>query len=282
MRMEASMFDSEAMTRLTERQKIELLKKLADGDSPEEECGRVCENLMRDASPSVRRMAIEGLWGIADPRHIKSLMDIVSGDSDDEVRASAASVLGTYVWHGLEGEVPRRHFQRVRDFLMEAVRDERNPLPVRRSALEAVSFDPDDEVAELIEWGYKHPDRELNLSAIFAMGRSQCERWVRILGVEMQSEDRERRLEAIHSAGEGYMQGLTPTLRNLVLSPDREIRIAAMWSLAHTGGPGAVEQLELCAGSSDEEIRRNAEDAILEYQAVYSADEDESDADEED
>jgi HEAT repeat protein len=273
---EAEMQDTDGVTRLSERQKIDLLKKLAEGRTSEEECARLCACLMRDRSPSVRRLAIEGLWGISDPRHIEPLIASVRTDDDVEVRASAASVLGTYVWRGLEEEVPQRHFHRVRRFLVEVVRDEGSPLPVRRAALEAVSFDPDEEVAELIEWGYTQADRELNLSAIFAMGRSQCERWVKHLASEMLSKDRERALEAVNAAGEGYLQSLTPILRNMVLCPDRDIRIAAMWALAHSGGPGALEQLELCAASSDNEVRRNASDAILEYQSVYSGDEEDA------
>ncbi len=262
------MLDVEKVTHLSERQKLELLKKVADGKTSEEECGRLCECLMRDLSASVRRLAIEGLWGISDTKYVEPLIATVSTDEDMNVRASAASVLGTFVCRGLEEETPPLSYHRVRDFLVDVIRNEKMPLLVRRSALEGASFDPDDRVAELIAWGYTHTDREVNLSAIFAMGRSQCDRWVPFLAREMQSSDHERRLEAINAAGEGYLQPLTPMLRNLAMSSDKEIAIAGIWSLAHTGGPGALEQLELCATSSDAEISRNASDAISEYRTV--------------
>ena len=274
------MLDAEKVIHLSERQKLDLLKKVADGKTPEDECSRLCECLMRDVSASVRRLAIEGLWGISDVKYVEPLIAAARSDDDMNVRASAASVLGTFVCRGLEEESPPPSYHRVRDFLLEVIRDEKTSLLVRRSALEAVSFDPDDKVAELIAWGYTHSDREVNLSAIFAMGRSQCERWVPFLAREMQSSDRERRLETINAAGEGYLQPLTPMLRNLCMSSDKELAIAAIWALAHTGGPGAVEQLELCATSSNAEISRNASDAISEYRTVHTRGRDDAEGEE--
>jgi len=275
------MIDPDAVTRLPERQKIDLLKRLAENEYQEEDAEELCRTLMQDPSPSVRRLAIEGLWGATDPRHIEALIAVVRSDRDPEVRASAASVLGTYVYHGMEQEVLPPFYYRVRNFLVETVRDERNDMLLRRSALEAVSFDGGEDVADLIKWAYAHSDRELNLSAIFAMGRNHYDRWVEYLWKELSGDDRERKLEAVNAARDGWMRRLTPLLRNLAMSADREIAIAAIWALARAGGPGALEQLELCAESSDEDIRRNAADAIIEYQGYQSSD-DESGLDDED
>jgi HEAT repeat protein len=274
------MLDVQKVVRLSERQKMDLLQKVAEGQTSETEGEELCECLLSDRSASVRRMAIEGLWGIGDPRHIDTLFRAVLSDDDVEVRASAASVLGTYVYRGLDEEIVQEEFERVRTFLVRAVRDEKKPWLVRRMALEAVSFDPGDDVGDLIEWAYKHDDREVNLSAIFAMGRSQAERWTQKLVSELHSSDRERKLEAINAAGEGYLEDLTPYLRNMALGPDHEVQQAAIWALSHTGGPGALEILELCAESPDEEVKQTAQDAIGEYQTVFSGEGDEGDSDE--
>ena len=131
---------------------------------------------------------LDAYWralGVTDPRHIEALIGVVTGDNDAEVRASAASVLGTYVFHGVEQEVLPPFYFRVRNFLVETVRDESNDMLVRRAALEAVSFDGGEDVADLIKWAYAHSDREMALSAIFSMGRNHYDRWVECLAKEL-------------------------------------------------------------------------------------------------
>lgn len=263
------MLDVSAMSRLSEEEKMNLLKKMAESETDAEDWEKLCEFFIGDTSASVRRLAIEFLWGTGETRFIEPLMESTLKDEDEQVRASAASVLGTFIYEGLDEESPPDYYFRVRDFLINCILNNANPIPVRAAALEAVSFDPEEEVTDLIDWAYRHEDREMNLSAIFAMGRNHGERWVPHLARELNSDDRERKLEALQAAQEGYMMGLTPILRNLALIKDKELRIHAIWALAHAGGPGALEILELCAESADEETRSNANEAIEEYHVCH-------------
>jgi HEAT repeat protein len=142
-------------------------------------------------------------------------------------------------------------------------------------AIEALSFDADEAVHDLIDWAYRHPSAEVRMTAIFAMGRSHSPRWSEAILAELDSPEKRLQLEAVNAAADAGIQAATPKLRNFALSKDKEIRLAAIWGLAHTRGPGSLETLETCAQSEDEETRNVANDAIEEYYSAERGEEDE-------
>lgn len=269
------MVDRESLARMTEQEKVELLNRVTSGEETCESAFVLYSALMDDGSAEVRKLAISAVWDAPELQYIEPLIDKVEHDPDPEVRARAASILGIYVHEGVVMmELPERELMRVRSFLLGTVRNEAVPMLVRRLALEALSFDTGDDVAELIEWGFGHPDKDVKMSALFAMGRSSSERWIDTIVAELNAEDRDLKLEAIGAAGEAFIEEATPTLRSLAMSKDRDVRLQAIWALARTRGPGALEVLELCATDRDEEIRHVAEDAIEEYRAYEEETED--------
>jgi len=250
---------------MNEQEKLELLSRLADGEGWSGTFEPVYLKLAEDESPKVRAAAIVALWDLASPEHIDMLMSKAESDPDTTVRGKAASVLGVYIYEGDIEELDEARFLHVRRFLLDLAQDPDEELLVRRMAIEALSFGNDEEVHDLIAWAYEHPNTEMKLSAVFAMGRSGAPRWHQIILEELKSADRQIKLEAINAANESGLQAATPALRNLVASRDKDIAIAAIYALSHTRGPGALETLEMCALAEDDEVRRSAEDALDEF-----------------
>jgi len=261
---------------MTEQEKLDLLHQVSDADEWQSCFEPLYSCLMEDDSPKVRQEAIGALWEVADQRHIEPLMLKAEKDPDVAVRAKAAGVLGIYVYDGVvEGLLPESDLVTVRSFLLDLAQNPSEELMVRRMAIEALSFDADDVVQDLIEWAYHHQQPEMRMTAIFAMGRSRNPRWTDAILAELDSSDHAIQLEAINAAGDAGLARATPRLRILAAAKDRELATAAIWALAHTGGPGAIETIEMLSQSDDEEIRHVANEAIEEfYQTSRDAEED--------
>lgn len=261
---------------MNEEEKLDLLHQVSDSDEWQSCFEPLYVRLMDDDSPKVRQEAIGALWEVADERHIEALMRRAEKDPDVGVRAKAASVLGIYIYDGaVEGVLKESQFIAVRSFLLDLAQSPSEDLLVRRMAIEALSFDADDAVQDLIEWAYRRPEPEMRMSAIFAMGRSRNPRWIDAIMAELDSTDHALQLEAINAAGDAGIPAATPRLRVLAAAKDKEIAIAAVWALAHTAGPGAIETIEMLTQSDDEEVRHAANEALEEfYQAARDEEED--------
>ncbi len=262
------MLNPDELTLMTEREKLDLIVEMDDPRGWGEYFEPVLEKLIADESPRVRQAAIVVLWDLADPRFIEPLMDIAQSDKDDEVRGKAASVLGIYVYEAVTtGMLDEVQCIGLRRFLLDLAANTREPLIVRRMAIEALSFDSDDTVHDLIAWAYDQPSEEMRMTALFAMGRSGSPRWYDQIIEGLDSTEKRIKLEAINATAEAPVAAATPTLRNMARLPDRDVRAAALWALAHTRGPGALETIEMCALSDDPDLCRAAEDALEEYHA---------------
>ena len=260
---------------MTEGEKLSFLRSVAELESWQESFTPLYERLIEDESPKVREEAVAGFWDIADPGHIALLTRKAENDPSVQVRAKAVSVLGIYIYEGVVNmNLDEKDLITVRRFLLDTANDPDEDVLVRRMAIEALSFDADDEVHALIEWAYEHSEIEVRMSALFSMGRSQSARWYDTILAEMDSKDKRIRLEAANAAGEAQLREATAKLRVLAGHSDRELALAAIWALSRTRGPGALETLEMCQQSKDEEISRVARMAIEEYWHAAEFDED--------
>ena len=224
--------------------------------------------MIRDESPEVRKRAAMGFWEFPESKYGRMLMEVAESDRDVDVRAAAISVLGAFIFEGaVTAQLPEDVFLGIKRFLLEIVGEEPRPMLLRRMALEALSFDTDDRIADLVQWAYENPDPDVRGSAILCMGRGSPERWRPSILAEVASENRQYKILAINAAGDSALWEATPKLRALAMSHDKEIRLCAIWALARTRGPGALELLEMCGTDEDEEVRTAAEDAIEEYHA---------------
>lgn len=192
--------------------------------------------LLADNEPQVRIHAMRLLVECEDYRLVPIYIDLLSTDSNVAVRAEAASMLGIFVQFGEFDDIPDKVHHQIEDVLLEALNGEDDPV-VRRRALEALGFSSRDEVPVLIESSFNRQDPDWQASAIFAMGRSNDQRWADHVLRTIASEDRQVRLAAVQAAGELELALARPLLLRLLEDEfDEAIAGAAIWSLSQIGG----------------------------------------------
>lgn len=234
-----------------------------------------------DEDPQVRATAIRGFWFSPSPELLDRLIEIARQDASPFVRAQAISALGIYVYEGemadydfdwgpmteimREDELPQADFIRVRDFLLSVYADQTRSLDERRFAVESLGFLSDPEIVELIKEAYDRSEREMKISALFAMGRSGLVRWADILKKELYNPDQDIQREAIRAVGEIGMDELGEDLLQLTYADDQEIMLEAVEALGQTGWEGAFERLDELTSDLDPEIAQVAEEALEEW-----------------
>jgi HEAT repeat protein len=234
-----------------------------------------------DEDPNVRATAIRGLWVSPPPALLDRLIEIANQDPSPLVRARAISGLGIFMYEGemadydfdwgpmaeimREDEIPQADFVRARDFLLDVYADETRSLDERRFAVEALGFLSDPEIADLVQEAYSQPEREMKISALFAMGRSGLVRWIEILKKELYNSDHDIQREAIRAVGEIGMEELGEDLWRLTFAEERETMLEAILALGQTGWEGGFERLDDLTADSDPEIAEFAQEALEEW-----------------
>jgi HEAT repeat protein len=193
-------------------------------------------SLLTDDESQVRVRAMHLLVECEDHRLVPTYIDFLTNESDVAVRAEAASMLGIFVQLGEFDDIPDDVHRQIEDVLLEVLNGE-DDSSVRRRALEALGYSSRIEVPVLIESSFKRQDPEWKASAIFAMGRSNDERWADEVLRAIVSEDRRIRLAAVQASGELALKAARPLLLNLLEEEfDEVIAGAAIWSLSQIGG----------------------------------------------
>jgi len=224
--------------------------------------GAVFRLCLGDEDARVRALAIEGLWEDRDWHLASILTRLLREDPVAEVRAVAATALGEFVLQGELQDQAQVRVARVREALFEALEPSREPLEVRRRAMESLAYASDDRVPALIEAAYYDEEASMRVSALFAMGRSADPRWAPLVLQELQSSHPEMRYEATRACGELQLAQAVPLLRELVQDRDREVQETAIWTLGQIGGPEARRILEACYEQGDEFICEAIEEAL--------------------
>lgn len=192
--------------------------------------------LLTDPEPQVRIRAMRLLVECEDAHLVPTYIALLTTDSDAAVRAEAASTLGMFVQLGEFEDIPADLHHRIEDVLLKVLNREA-VASVRRRALEALGFSSRDEVPVQIESSYNRQDPDWQASALFAMGRSNDERWADKVLRMMASENRQVRLAAVQAAGELGLAAARPLLLRLLEDEfDETIAGAAIWSLSQIGG----------------------------------------------
>ena len=266
---------------LTPEERIAFLESLLENSAPWTDNGLIFVQFLDDNDPQVRALAIRGLWYYPEPALIDRLIEMAEQDPSPLVRARAVNGLGIYMYEGemadygydfgpmteilREEELPQADFVRAKEFLQSVYADGTRSLDERRFALEALSFLSDPEVADLVEEAYNQPEREMKISAVFAMGRSGLIRWTDILGRELYNDDWEIQREAIRAVGEMGLDELGKDLSRLTYADEREIMLEALAALAQTGWEGAFDRIDELTLDTDQEIAQAAEEAMDEW-----------------
>lgn len=199
---------------------------------------------LKDLSADVRRAALELLWENESLEFMHQLISLAQFDADDGVRATAVNELGRFILAGELGDLPEHETEKAQETALRLYNNAALSVEIRRRALEAISNSSHDGLTEAIRKAYKSLDHDLQVSAIFAMGRScDNEEWEDTVLNELDSEDAEKRFEAARAAGELTIFDAVPKLSGLIAEDDREIQEAAIWSLGEIGGKEALRVL---------------------------------------
>ena len=226
--------------------------------------GMMC---LHDADPGVREAAIELLWEDQSLELMNELIRIVKQDDNREVRAATLTALGRFILAGELEHLPQDETVAALNAALAIWENTKEDVSVRRRALEAISNSSHKIVPSAIEEGYNSPYQQMQVSAVFAMGRSyDADRWGEIVIDLLDSEDPEMLYEAARAAGELSLDDAVPKLAQITMDGDREVMIVAVEALGEIGGKTATRVLdalmEKAEEEEDDELLEVIEDAV--------------------
>ncbi len=220
---------------------------------------------LNDTDEQVRATAIESLWEDESTLMLESLLRLVD-DPAGRVRVAAVLSLSRFAYRASLAELDPTSSQKVYTVLHALNQDPRQPLDVRRRALEALGFFADQPaVSDLIDAAYRADEQSLRESALVAMGRTVSEEFLPMIELELRSPTPAMRYEAARAAGEmGELAlPLLPLLLPMVDEDDLEIALAAIWALGEIGGQRAHATLQRLLHSNAPERREAAQEALF-------------------
>jgi hypothetical protein len=213
----------------------------------------LARHALNDPDEQVRMTAIRLLWEVEDRHLIPTFIHLMEDDPDYQVRATAASALGLFLYLGELEEIPEETHTLVEDKLLAVMGGEDDPL-VRRRALESLGYSSREEVADLLREAYDRGSTDWLESALYAMGRSADDHWgpaiVRMFG----NAESTVRAEAVRAAGELELVSARENIMQLLEEEtDDDVQMAAIWSLSQIGGSGVRRLLEGMLEEIDDE-----------------------------
>lgn len=267
---EAGLFER-AAKQLEKGTRVELAQRLSElaEDQSELDLELAMVALARDESSEVRRLAVSSLWESVDANTVRLVLEMAQGDRDLEVREAALVSLASYTLSFELGKLRSTAGEELKAALESMVRDEAEPLLVRRRALEAIGVFNEQPVRELIKWGFAHRDREVKISAVYAMGRSADDFWLPEVMQALSSSEPEVCFEAARAAGEIELSQAVPRLTELAAQDDREVATNAAFALASIASEEAVSAIQELAASEDEFLRDLGEEALEALRTTY-------------
>ena len=183
----------------------------------------------------VSRLLIRLLWEDESLVLMNRLIEIALYDEAINVRAAAASALGRFILLGELGDLPEDETNKAQDAAVSILDNLAEDIDVRRRALEAIANSSHEILDEAIREAYNNDDHRMQISAVFAMGRSYDAQWNEFVLQQLDSEDPEMSYEAARAAGELEIEEAVPALTRLALDDDREVKEVAIWSLGEIG-----------------------------------------------
>ena len=223
--------------------------------------------MLDDDEAAVRASAVEGLWENESPHLLHRLMKLLRVDPAAEVRTAVAVSLSRFAYLAELEELDEGDAQALRDALLNTILDQRQPLDVRRRALESAGyFGGSIDVQRQVERAYQSDEQLLQESALVAMGRSMLPSWLPTIARELGSPSPALRYEAARAAGEmaEEARSLVSKVAPLLNDQDTEVALAAIWALGQIGGDTAKRLLQQLRKSDDDARRQAALDALEE------------------
>lgn len=245
------------------RDLLQRLEELAE-DSPELIFDPIFLLALGDADKDIRLGAIEGLTDNRERGTLELLLRLLSQDPEEEVRAAAAQALGTFALMAALGELRPARAEQLAGALLAAARSTKEPLEVRRRALESVAAIAGAEVKSLIRQAYYEGEEKEKASALHAMGRSLDPEWAPLLVEELESANPEFRYEASTALGEMALEEAVEPLTRALDDEDFQVQLGAIQALGQIGGPEAKAALQGALRHEDERLSEAAKEALAE------------------
>lgn len=247
---------------------LKALVKMAENDF-EMDFSAVFRLALDDESGRVRAVAIDGLWENQDVRLIARLAYFLRHDAVEQVRVAAAQCLAHFILLGELQKIRERPFKAAYQALHASYHDADETLDVRRRALESIAYVSRGEVAQMIRRAYEHPKEEMQVSALFAMGRSADPRWSEIVLRHLHNPSPAMRYEAARAAGALSIREALPDLIDLTEDVDSQIQQTAIWALGQVGGERARRVLETFQEDDSEALQEAAKAALQEFEFLH-------------
>lgn len=218
---------------------------------------------LTDADETIRAKAMAGLWENDTVAFMQRLLEMLQHDPSNMVKAAAATALGRFIyWSEIEAFDPQQAAL-AKTSLLAYIHQESEPLELRRRAIEAIAFVSDDQVRRIIEAAYYDEAEPMQVTAIYAMGRSADPRWQSKVLAELDNPSPAIRFEAARACGELELSAAVPKLVALLDDDsDLEVQEMSIWALGRIGGTAAREVLEACLEHEKEAITLAATDAL--------------------
>jgi HEAT repeat protein len=206
-----------------------------------------------DEDDEVRRRSILNLWESEDPNLVIPIIEKLTDDPSENVRAAAASALGAFVLIGETQGLPQDRLELIENTLLQVHLNTKNDF-ILRNSLESLGYSSRKEVNDLILTAFESGEESMVRSAILAMGRSANKKWNEHVLTHLQSPSPELRLESVVAVGKLEIREAMGEIIELVEDVDDKIRHASIWSLSQIGGSRAADILaELYNATEDGE-----------------------------
>lgn len=250
------------------RQLLQILMQLAEDDF-EMDFNAIFRLALHDGDPEVRVAGAEGLWEDDDPRLISELLRLLLDDEVPAVRVAVVQCLAHFVLLGELQKIRPQPFAQLCQVLSLVHQNPREFLEVRRRSLESLAYASVAELPALIQAAYAHPEEAMQISAVFAMGRSGDPRWKDTVARQLHHPSPAMRYEAARACGELVARDAVPDLVELADDVDLEVQEAALWALGQIGGDLARLTLERYLKADSDALRSAANEALQELEFLH-------------
>ena len=259
-----------AVQRAERRRMLQTLAQLAEDDF-EMDFNAIFRLALRDEDPDVRIAGVEGLWEDDDVLLLPDLLRLLLDETLPEVRVAVIQCLAHFVLLGETRKLPPQSFRQLCQVLSLIHQNPLENLEVRRRALESLAYASVAELPALIQAAYLHPAEAMQISAVFAMGRSADLRWREMVMRQLHHPSPAMRYEAARACGELATRDAVPELVELADDVDLEVQEAALWALGQIGGDLARLTLERYLEAESEALRLAADEALQELEFMHGS-----------
>lgn len=224
---------------------------------------------LADADARVRNDSVLGLWELESPSLIAPLVKLLRNDPVPAVRASAAKVLGYFMYLNEVERISKARGSEIYAALMHVLRHAPEDTPLYQRALESIGYSGTGDVDFFLRSALASDNAQLKLSAVIGMGRSDNQAYQPLVRAELQHVSPAIRREAARAAGELEDVDAVKELGELIDDSDNDVAEAALEALAQIGGLDAKRLLESTATSADGALKQKADESLQMYEMLH-------------